>query len=154
MDLHNLVDADSVVSKLKVSSKKQALQELANKAAEVTGLDSSLIFDKLLERERLGTTGVGQGIAIPHGKFEELDTVCGLFARLETPVEFEAMDDQPVDLVFVLLAPEPSGAEHLKALAQVSRLLRNQAICAKLRGADNADALFALLTKTEKTQAA
>lgn len=154
MDLHNLVSAKGVVPKLKASSKKQALQELANKAAEVTGLDSRVIFDKLLERERLGTTGVGQGIAIPHGKFPELDHVQGLFARLETPIEFEAMDDQPVDLVFVLLAPEPSGADHLKALARVSRLLRNQAICKKLRGADNADALFALLTETEKPHAA
>lgn len=154
MDLHNLVNADCVVSKLKASSKKQALQELANKAAEVTGLDAGTIFDKLIERERLGTTGVGQGIAIPHGKFEELDTVRGLFARLETPIDFEAMDDQPVDLIFVLLAPEPSGADHLKALARVSRLLRDQSMCAKLRGADTADALFALLTETEKTRAA
>lgn len=154
MDLHNLVSADGVVSKLKASSKKQALQELANKAAEVTGLDAGLIFDKLLERERLGTTGVGQGIAIPHGKFAELDQVYGLFARLETPIDFESMDDQPVDLIFVLLAPEPSGAEHLKALARVSRLLRNQVICKKLRGADNADALFALLTETAKPHAA
>lgn len=154
MDLHNLVEAGGVISKLKVSSKKQALQELANRAAELTGLDAGIVFDKLLERERLGTTGVGQGIAIPHGKFEELDTVRGLFARLDTPIDFEAMDDQPVDLIFVLLAPDPSGADHLKALARVSRLLRNQSMCAKLRGADNADALFALLTETEKTQAA
>lgn len=154
MDLCNLVSADRVVSRLKASSKKQALQELANKAAEVTGLEAGLIFDKLLERERLGTTGVGQGIAIPHGKFAGLDQVHGLFARLETPIDFESMDDQPVDLIFVLLAPEPSGAEHLKALARVSRLLRNQTICEKLRGADNADALFALLTETAKPHAA
>lgn len=154
MDLHNLVGENCVVSGLKASSKKQALQELANKAAEVTGLKAEDVFDKLLERERLGTTGVGQGIAIPHGKFEKLDKVCGLFARLETPVEFESMDDQPVDLVFVLLAPEPSGADHLKALARVSRLLRNQAICEKLRGAETADALYALLTDTEKPHAA
>lgn len=154
MDLLNLVDPDCVLPKLKAGSKKQALQELANRAAKATGLDSRQIFDCLLERERLGTTGVGQGIAIPHGKFEELDRIHGIFARLETPVEFESMDDQPVDLVFVLLAPEPSGADHLKALARVSRLLRNQAMCEKLRGAANADAIYALLTESEKPFAA
>jgi nitrogen PTS system EIIA component len=154
MDLFNLVSADCVFSKLKASSKKQALQDLANKAAAATGLESRAIFDKLLERERLGTTGVGQGIAIPHGKFAELDRVYGLFARLETPVDFESMDEQPVDLVFVLLAPEPSGADHLKALARVSRLFRNLPMCEKLRGAENADAIYALLTESAKPHAA
>ena len=154
MDLYNLVSEDCVFSKLKAGSKKQALQELADKAAQSTGLDARLIFDKLLERERLGTTGVGQGIAIPHGKFEELDRIHGFFARLEAPVDFESMDDQPVDLIFVLLAPEPSGADHLKALARVSRLLRNQAMCEKLRGATGEDAIYALLTEAEKPHAA
>ena len=154
MDLYNLVGEDCVFSKLKAGSKKQALQEIADRAAKTTGLESRLIFDKLLERERLGTTGVGQGIAIPHGKFESLDRIYGLFARLEVPVEFESMDDQPVDLIFVLLAPEPSGADHLKALARVSRLLRNQSMCEKLRGAKNQDAIYALLTESAKPHAA
>lgn len=154
MDLYNLVSEDCVFSKLKAGSKKQALQEIADRAAKSTGLEPRLIFDKLLERERLGTTGVGQGIAIPHGKFESLDRIYGLFARLETPVEFESMDDQPVDLIFVLLAPEPSGADHLKALARVSRLLRDQSMCEKLRGAKNQDAIYALLTEAAKPHAA
>jgi len=113
-----------------------------------------LIFDVLIERERLGTTGVGHGIGIPHGKLANLDRLYGLFARLETPVDFDAIDDQPVDLICVLLAPEAAGADHLKALARVSRLLRDRSICDKLRGTDNADALHALLTQSATSHAA
>jgi nitrogen PTS system EIIA component len=137
----------SVVANLKATSKKQALQELARHAAKLTGLDERRIFDVLLERERLGSTGLGNGIAIPHARMREIDSLFGLFARLEQPVDFEAVDDAPVDLVFLLLAPESAGADHLKALARVSRLLRNKASCAKLRGADNADALYAVLAE-------
>lgn len=154
MGLYSLVSPTGVRCNLKAGSKKQVLQEVAAIAAKETGLDTRLIFDKLLERERLGTTGVGQGIAIPHGKFAELDRIHGVFVRLEHPVDFESMDDQPVDLIFVLLAPEPSGADHLKALARVSRLLRNQGMCEKLRGAANADAIYALLIEAEKPYAA
>ncbi len=146
MNLSDLVKPEGVIPCLKARSKKQALQELAAQASEITGIKTRTILDKLLDREKLGTTGVGQGIAIPHGKFEELDHVIGLFARLKQPVDFESIDDQPVDLIFVLLAPDPAGAAHLKALARVSRLFRDQSICEKMRGTDNPDALHAMLS--------
>ena len=131
---------------LKVGSKKQALQELAHRAAALTGLEERRIFDVLLERERLGTTGVGHGIAIPHGKLAELQQLHGLFARLNGAIDFDAIDDEPVDLIFMLLAPESAGADHLKALARISRLLRDEAVCAKLRSLDQAETIYAVLT--------
>lgn len=147
MEISDLITPESVIAKLKVSSKKQALQELSARAAKIANLPERRIFEGLIERERLGTTGVGQGIAIPHAKFSELDRLYGLFARLDQPIDFDAIDEHPVDLIFVLLAPGDAGAEHLKALALVSRLLRNQAVCAKLRGSDDTSALYALLTE-------
>jgi len=149
-----LITPASIIASLRASNKKQALQELARKAAELTGQHERTIFDVLLERERLGTTGVGQGIAIPHGKLASLDRVYGIFARLERPIDFDAIDEQPVDLMFLLLAPEQAGADHLKALARVSRLLRDNSMCEKLRGTNNADALYALLTQNEACNAA
>jgi PTS system nitrogen regulatory IIA component len=149
-----LITPASIIANLRASNKKQALQELARKASELTGQHERMIFDVLLERERLGTTGVGQGIASPHGKLANLDRVYGLFARLERPIDFDAIDEQPVDLMFLLLAPEQAGADHLKALARVSRLLRDHAVCEKLRGSTSADALYALLTQTEASHAA
>jgi PTS system nitrogen regulatory IIA component len=146
VDIADLITPRSVVAQLRAASKRQALQELARRAAALTGLHDRMIFDVLTERERLGSTGIGMGIGIPHGKLPGLDKLCGIFARLERPIPFEAVDDQPVDLIFVLLAPENAGADHLKALARVSRLLRDRAICDKLRGTDNPDALYALLT--------
>jgi len=154
MDLADLLTPEGVTAHLKVTSKKQALQELSVKAALVSGLPERVIFETLLERERLGSTGVGQGIAIPHGKLAELTTLHGLFARLETPISFDSVDDQPVDLIFLLLAPETAGADHLKALARVSRLLRNQSVVEKLRATDDAAALFALLTEPAASNAA
>lgn len=154
MDLSDLLSVQAVVPHLKASGKKQAFQELSAKAAKLTGLDARAILTTLIEREKLGTTGVGQGIAIPHGKFETLDKVVGLFARLDQPIDFDSIDDQPVDLIFVLLAPDKAGADHLKALARVSRLLRNQAVVEKLRGSDTAEALFALLTEQAASHAA
>jgi PTS system nitrogen regulatory IIA component len=154
MDIVNLLSPEGVIPRLHATSKKQALQELAKHAAAMTGLHERTIFDVLLERERLGTTGVGNGIAIPHGKLPGIDRLYGLFARLETPIDFDAIDEQPVDLIFMLLAPENAGADHLKALARVSRLLRDKATCEKLRGSDRADALFALLTETAASHAA
>ncbi len=148
MEFAELLNPEAVSAPLKASSKKRALQELAHLAADLTGLKERLIFDTLLERERLGTTGVGRGIAIPHGKLAELDRLHGLFARLEQPVDFDAIDDQPVDLIFLLLAPESAGADHLKALARISRLLRDPAMCEKLRSAENPDALYALLCES------
>jgi nitrogen PTS system EIIA component len=145
----DLLTPNAVLPAFRATSKKQALQELARKAAELTGRDERAIFDVLLERERLGATGMGRGVAVPHGKLPGLSRVYGLFARLEKPIDFGSVDDQPVDLIFLLLAPEQSGADHLKALARVSRLLRDGAICAKLRGSDNPDAIFAILTQAE-----
>ena len=154
MDIINLLAPEGVIPKLHATSKKQALQELAKHAADLTQLHERTIFDVLLERERLGTTGVGNGIAIPHGKLPGIDRLYGLFARLETAIDFDAIDEQPVDLIFMLLAPENAGADHLKALARVSRLLRDKAACDKLRGSDRADALYALLTETATSHAA
>ncbi|MEQ8246586.1 MAG: PTS IIA-like nitrogen regulatory protein PtsN [Alphaproteobacteria bacterium] len=151
MDISDLLSADAVVSNLKVTGKKQALQEVAAVAARITGRDERAIFDILLERERLGTTGVGHGIAIPHGKLEGLDRLYGVFARLEKPIDFDAIDDEPVDLVFVLLAPETAGADHLKALARISRLLRDRPLCEKIRGSDSHDAVYAILTEQTAT---
>lgn len=145
----DLTGPKAIIPKLKVASKKQALQELAAFAAGLIDQDERKIFEVLLHRERLGTTGMGQGVAIPHGKIEDLPRLYGIFARLETPVDFDALDDQPVDLIFLLLAPEGAGADHLKALARVSRLLRDKEMCEKLRGSDNADAIFALLSEFE-----
>lgn len=139
----------AILPALRASSKKQVLQELARRAAEITGQHERAIFDVLVERERLGTTGVGHGIAIPHGKLSSIERVYGAFARLEKPIDYESIDEQPVDLVFMLLAPEQSGADHLKALARVSRMLRDAQICAKLRGSDNADAIYAILTQND-----
>jgi len=147
-----LITVDCVEANLRVTSKKQTLQELSKRAAEIIGEHERVIFDVLMERERLGTTGVGHGIAVPHGKLASLDRLYGLFARLETPVDFQSIDEQPVDLVFLLLAPEMAGADHLKALARVSRLLRNEEMCEKLRGTDNNEALFLLLTQPVSSQ--
>lgn len=154
MEISDLITLESVEANLRVTSKKQALQEMAKRAAEITGQHERAIFDVLMERERLGTTGVGNGIAIPHGKLASLDRLYGLFARLDTPVDFQSIDEQPVDLLFVLLAPETAGADHLKALARVSRLLRDANVCEKLRGTDDDEALYALLTESTASQAA
>jgi len=152
--MHDLITPQAILANLKAGSKKQALQDMARRAAELTGQHERAVFDVLLERERLGTTGVGHGIAIPHGKLPGLERVHGVFARLERPIDFDAIDEQPVDLIFLLLAPEHAGADHLKALARVSRLLRDQGMCEKLRGSDNADAIYALLTQQESSHAA
>ncbi|MGK9167343.1 PTS IIA-like nitrogen regulatory protein PtsN [Inquilinus limosus] len=145
---------EAILANLKAASKKQALQELARRAAELTGQHERFIFDVLLERERLGSTGVGRGIAIPHGKLPNLQGVFGAFARLERPIDFDAVDEQPVDLVFLLLAPEGAGADHLKALARISRMLRDEGLCEKLRGCQSADAIYALLSQSESVNAA
>jgi PTS system nitrogen regulatory IIA component len=142
-----LVSQRSVIAQLRgVTNKKQVLQELARRAATMTGIADRRIYEALAERERLGTTGIGGGVAIPHSRLPELTRLYGLFARLERPVGFESIDDQPVDLVFLLLAPLDAGVDHLKALARISRLMRDRGTCEKLRGANSADALYALLT--------
>ena len=145
MPLTDLVARNAIVPALKVTGKKQALQELSAKAAELTGQSERAIYEILLQRERLGSTGVGSGIAIPHGKLARLDHLFGLFARIDRAIDFEALDGQPVDLVFLLLAPESAGADHLKALARVARLLRDREIANKLRESRDADAIYAVL---------
>lgn len=146
MDLGDLLRLDAVIPAMKAKSKRQVLQELAGRAGTVTGIDERDIFEVLLQRERLGSTGVGHGIAIPHGTLPYLERIVGVFARLERPVDFESMDGLAVDLIFVLLAPEGAGADHLKALARVARVLRDGEVTERLRACDDATALYALLT--------
>ncbi|MBA4781719.1 MAG: PTS IIA-like nitrogen regulatory protein PtsN [Rhizobiales bacterium] len=145
MELTDILTVDSVLASLKVTSKKQALQALSEKAAAITHIDEREIFETLLQRERLGSTGVGSGVAIPHGKLTSLRQIVGVFARLERPIDFEALDDQPVDLIFLLLAPEGAGADHLKALARIARVLRNGSIIKKIRATPDREALYSLL---------
>lgn len=154
MDIAQIVTPRCVFPSLRVSNKRQALHELAKRAAMVTELPEKQILEALLERERLGTTGVGLGVAIPHCKLPGMAGIVGLFARLERPVEFDAIDRQPVDLVFLLLAPPTQNALHLQALAQISRLLRRREMCQKLRGTETATALYALLTQQQVSDAA
>lgn len=145
MDLGDLLAPGGVMPSLKVTCKKQALQELANRAAEITGLDSRLIFDTLLQRERLGSTGLGHGIAIPHVKLKQLKSIVCLFAKLPEPISYDSHDGEPVDLMFLLLAPEHASGDHLKALARISRLVREPAMLERLRAAEDAAALKAVL---------
>jgi len=145
MPLIDLVGTNAIIPALKVNNKKQALQELAARAAVLSGQNERVIFDILVQREKLGSTAVGNGIAIPHGKMPTLTRLFGLFARLDRPVDFEALDNQPVDLIFLLLAPEGAGADHLKALARIARLLRDPSIAHKLRASHDAESLYAVL---------
>jgi PTS system nitrogen regulatory IIA component len=154
MEITDLITPSSVVANLRVANKRQALQELARRAAPLVGADEATIFDTLMTREQLGTTGIGSGTAVPHGRLRGLTKPVALFARLEKPVDFEAIDAQPVDLIFLLLTAPEAGADHLKALARISRFLRDRAVCAKLRGTDDADAIYALLTDRAASHAA
>ena len=149
-----LLGPDAVLASVKASGKKALVAELASRAAALYRLDERRLFDRLLERERLGSTGIGSGIAIPHGRMAGLDKPRGLFARLANPVDFDAIDDRPVDIVFLLVAPAGAGADHLKALARVSRLLRDRSLVEKLRATESAEALFALRIETVPTQSA
>ncbi len=154
MELSRILSADAVIAQFKASSKKRLLQEIAQVAESVYGLPSREIFAAIQERELLGPTGMGNGVAIPHARLPGLDGVKGVFIRLEKPVDYESVDRQPVDLVFALFAPEGAGADHLKALAQVSRTLRDPAVCTKLRSSDDPNALFAILTTDQTSRAA
>jgi PTS system nitrogen regulatory IIA component len=153
MPLTDLVAPNAVMPALKVGGKKQALHDLAARAAELTGQNERTVFETLLQRERLGSTAVGNGIAIPHGKLAKLDRLFGLFARLDRPIDFEALDGQPVDLIFLLLAPETAGADHLKALARIARLLRDADTASKLRASRDADAIYAVLALSSASAA-
>ncbi len=154
MNFSSLLSPSAVRVLSDVSSKKRLLQAIAELAATQVDIPASRVFDALQERESLGPTGVGHGIALPHARLPDMAGVRGIFVRLERAIDFDAADRQPVDLVFALLAPVDSGVDHLKALALVSRTLRNPALCAKLRANTDPSALYALLTAAESTQAA
>ncbi|MEA3010972.1 MAG: nitrogen system component [Sphingomonadales bacterium] len=153
-DIIDILSVDCVEAGMNVPNKKGLFQLLAAAAARRTGLDAKTIATALADREKVGSTGFGGGIAIPHGRIEGLKSVFGYFARLTAPVEFHSVDTLPVDLVFLILSPPDAGADHLKALASVSRVLRDRNIVAKLRGARSRDALFALLSGVESRNAA
>ncbi|HEV2162641.1 MAG TPA: PTS sugar transporter subunit IIA [Stellaceae bacterium] len=154
MRISDLLTPTSVTTRLKAANKKQALQDLAKRAASVIGVGERILFETLMERERLGSTGIGNGVAVPHGRLPGLSAPRGFFARLEKAVDFEAVDNRPVDLIFLLVTPEGASGDHLKALALVSRLLRDRKTCEKLRGTDRADALYALLVDHAASDAA
>lgn len=154
MDLSDLLVIDAILPRLKTANKKQALQEMAAKAAALTGRDERDIFETLMQREKLGSTGVGHGVAIPHGKLAGLERLVGVFALLDRPIDFDSLDGEPVDVVFLLLAPESAGADHLKALARIARVLRDDETAAKLRATDDAAAMYALLTENVRSDAA
>ena len=153
-DLSDLLSPGAVFGGLAVPNKKSLFQQLAAIAAKSAALDAKMVVERLSERERLGSTGFGGGVAIPHGKIDGLNRVVGVFARLAAPIDFAAIDDMPVDLVFLLLSPPDAGVEHLKALARVSRRLRDRNFVAKLRGAGSEDALYALFASGEARDAA
>jgi len=154
MELADLIARDAILPAVKAGSKKQILQEVAARARDAYGLDARLVCEGLLAREKLGSTAMGGGVAIPHARLPEIKSIAGLFARLEKPVDFEAADGQGVDLIFVLLAPEESGADHLRALARVSRLLRDAELRKKLRETTEPAALYALITEPMASRAA
>ena len=154
MALSDLIPNGGVAVDLGASSRKQALQAMSDIAADLTGLAPRDIFDAVLQRERLGSTGVGQGVAIPHARLAGVDEVVGVFARLRSPVDFESIDGRPAALIFMLIAPEDAGAEHLKALARVSRLLRREDVRQRLRAAPDADAIHAVLAGEPASDAA
>jgi PTS system nitrogen regulatory IIA component len=148
MDLADLIAPDAVFPDVRAKNKKQVLQALAQRAAKLTRLEERVILETLNQRERLGSTGVGRGIAIPHGRVPGLSRIVSLFARLDEPVEFDALDNEPVDLIFLLLAPEHAGADHLKALARISRLLRHPQSIERLRASKDRAAIYSVLTET------
>jgi PTS system nitrogen regulatory IIA component len=153
MDLSDLITPEGIIPSLRAKAKKQVLSELAERASQLTGIEHRVIFETLWQRERLGSTGVGRGIAIPHGKLPKLKSMLSVFARLEVPIDFESIDDDPVDLIFLLLAPEAAGADHLKALARISRLMRDPDTIRKLRNSKDRAALYSVLTEPLATGA-
>lgn len=154
IELSDLLQPGSVILDLKAGSKRQVLKALAEWVAEARGTEAEPLLEALLEREKLGTTGIGDGLAIPHAKLAGLDHMIGVFARLQNPVNFDALDDEPVDLVFLLLAPCNAAAEHLKALARVARIFRDEALCNALRNAGNPGVAHDLLTGRREPHAA
>lgn len=154
LQISDLLAAGSVISHLSASSKLELIQNLAQFAAKEIGKDAHAIVDVLWEREKLGTTGVGYGIAIPHGRIEGLEQVHGFFVRLEEPINYDSIDEKPVDIVFLLLAPESAGADHLHALSMVSRLLRDKQLCEQLRRAKGEKEIYRLFSQAAIAEAA
>ena len=154
MELSSILKPEAVRVLASASSKKRLLQELADLSAGCLGVDADTVLDKLLEREALGPTGVGRGVALPHARLDQVNAVCGAFVLLEKPVDFDSIDHQPVDIAFALFAPEAAGVEHLKALALVSRTLRDTSICNKLRANPDPATIYAILTESQNVQAA
>lgn len=154
MELTDFISQKSVRVGLKPNSKRQLLQDLAAIAADDCDLPERAIFETLLQRERLGSTGIGNGIAIPHGKMPGLKGIFGVFVRIEKPVDYDSMDEQPVDLVCLLLAPEGAGADHLKALSRVARILRDNTRLTQLRASDDNETLYSILTSPQTANAA
>ena len=154
MNLSDFIDFSSIRTKLSARDKRQLLQMLGQVASQKLGLEPGEVVDAILEREKLGSTGFGAGVAIPHGKIAGLDHVYGLVARLDEPVDFDAIDKMPVDLVFLLLSPPDAGAEHLRALAAISRAVRQAPVVDKIRGARDRDSLAAVLMDAEQVHAA
>ncbi len=154
MNIGDLLDRGAVAPRASAAGKRQALCVVAETAARVFGLKTADVLDAVLEREAMGSTGVGYGVALPHARLKGLDRMRGVFVRLEQPVEFEAVDDRPVDLIFALFAPPDAGAEHLRALARVARLLRQADLREHLRQAHGADAIHALLAQEARPTAA
>ena len=154
MPLNDLISDRAIIPALKATSKKAALQDLSERAALISGIPAREIFDAMLQRERLGSTGVGNGIAIPHGKLTRVDKIFGVFARLERPIDYDAQDGAPVDLMFMLIAPESAGADHLKALARIARVLRDTSLTTRLRATRDASALYVMLTQAPTSHAA
>lgn len=149
MKISEIINENCIVVGLKAQNKRQLLQELAQKAAEITNISERTIFDSLLERENLGSTGFGGGTALPHARIAEAEKVCGIFAKLNAPVDFDAIDGKPVDLVFMLISPEGSGADHLTALAKASRILKDENTCGKIRQISQKEEIYALLNNQD-----
>ena len=145
MNIADIISKDAVLDSIQASSKRELIQDMSNRIAAIAGVDEHVVFESIWERENLGSTGYGEGVAFPHARIEGLDKVCGLFARLEEPIDFDALDGKPVDLVFMLISPENSGADHLTALATLSRILKTEGSCEKLRKARSANELYAIL---------
>ena len=154
MELAEILVPEAVRTLSNIPGKKRLLTSMADVSADLYGLSAQTVLDALSERETLGTTGMGHGVAVPHARIEEVERVQGYFFKLDQPIDFSAVDGLPVDLVFGLLAPQDAGADHLKALARVSRMLRDQDVCKKLRSTDDPTALFAILTEPPASQAA
>lgn len=145
MNIADIISKSAVLDHVQAASKRELIQGLAEKISALAGLDERVIFDAVWERENLGSTGYGEGVAFPHARIEGLDKVCGMFARLDEPVDFDSLDGKPVDLVFLLISPENSGADHLTALAALSRILKTEGSCDKLRKARSVDEIYSVL---------